>query len=275
MPESSLGPLPPPAVLAFGARDRARDLLKRSFSKRRGRLTLVRSRRELLEALRGGLVDAVIVDFVQPTEEHWSVAATALEFPSIPYFALASLRPADLPHVARACTEFEFAEVLAEGVDDVVHRELVLPHTFTVRFAATLQEASTPLGLETDLQRAVWRLIVAHGGRTVRTEELAGSVRLTREHLSRRFSAGGAPNLKRVIDLARLLAASDLAKNPGFDLPDVARVLGFASATHLSGSCQRVIGVKSASLTRLRPADLMDRFLRQGRGRSRSGSAKS
>lgn len=275
MHESALGPLPPPAIVAFGARDRARDLLKRSFSKRRGRLTLVRSRAELLEALRGGLVDAVIVDLAQPTDEHWRVAAAGREFPSIPFFALAPLRPGDLPHVARACTEFEFADVLAEGVDDAVQRELVLPHTFTVRFSATLHDAAAPLGLGSELQRTVWRLIVAHGGRTVRTEALAASVNLTREHLSRRFSAAGAPNLKRVIDLARLLAASDLAKNPGFDLPDVARVLGFASATHLSGSCQRVIGVRSTSLARLRPADLMDRFLRQGRGRSRSARAKS
>ena len=82
----------------------------------------------------------------------------------------------------------------------------------------------------------------------------------------------GAPNLKRVIDLARILASADLAKNPGYDLPDVARVLGFASASHLSTSCQRLIGVKSSSLARLRPADLLDRFVKPGRGRSRSAS---
>jgi len=275
VPETSLGPLPPPTVVAFGARDRAKELLKRSFSKRKGRLTLVRSRTELITQLRAGLVDAVIVDLAQPGDDQWRMAAAARDFPSIPFFALAPLRPADLPNLARACTEFEFVDVLAEGVDDAAQRELVLPHTFTVRFAATLQGAESPLGLDTELQRQVWRLIVAQGGRTVRTDELATAVRLTREHLSRRFSSDGAPNLKRVIDLARLLAASDLAKNPGFDLPDVARILGFASATHLSSSCQRVIGVKSASLTRLRPADLMDRFLKQGRGRSRSGSARS
>lgn len=72
-----------------------------------------------------------------------------------------------------------------------------------------------------------------------------------------------------MIDLVRLLAAAELAKNPGYDLPDVARVLGFASASHLSGSCQRLVGVKSTSLARLRPLDLIDRFVKQGRGRSR------
>ena len=275
MPETTLGALSPPAVVGFGTREKARDLLRRAFPRRRGRLVVVKSREEVLAALRAGLVDAVVVDLAQPTEAHWGVAALARDFPSIPFLALLPLRPADLPHAARACTEFEFADVLAEGADDAMVREIVLPLTFTVRFAAALQDADAPLGLTGELQREVWRLIIAHGGRTVRTDTLADAVSLTREHLSRRFSAGGGPNLKRVIDLARLLAASELAKNPGFDLPDVARVLGFASATHLSGSCQRLIGVKSTSLARLRPADLLDRFLRQGRGRSRTASTKS
>ena len=273
MPENALGALPPPSIVAFGTRERSRDLLKRSFPRRRGRLILVRSRSEALEAIRTSVTDAVIVDLSPATDESWGVASLAREFPSIPFFALAPLRPAEAPHVARACTELEFADLLVEGMEDALQRELVLPQTFTVRFAATLRDAADPLGLHSELQRAVWRLIIAHGGRTVRTEAIAAEVQLTREHLSRRFSTAGAPNLKRVIDLARLLAAAELAKNPGYDLPDVARVLGFASASHLSSSCQRVIGVKSSSLARLRPADLLERFAKQGRGRSRSGVA--
>ena len=94
---------------------------------------------------------------------------------------------------------------------------------------------------------------------------------MTREHLSRSFSSAGAPNLKRVIDLVRLLAAAELSKNPGYDVRDVARVLGFASASHLSSTAQRVVGTKPASLSRLRAIDLFERF-GQGRGRSRRSS---
>lgn len=273
MPETVLGPLPPPVIVALGARERTREMLRRSFPRRRGRLTLVRGAEELAQSLRSTLVDAVIVDLAQATDEQWAAAALAREFPSIPFFALAPLRPADLPGLVRACGEFEFADCLVEGVDDQVQRELLLPATFTVRFATALRHGDERLGLSAPLQRDVWRLVIAHGGRTVRTETIAGAVNLTREHLSRRFSAGGAPNLKRVIDLSRLLAASELAKNPGYDLPDIARVLGFASASHLSSSCQRVIGVKSASLSRLRPSDLIERFVRQGRSRSRGTPA--
>ncbi len=265
--------LPPPLVVACCQRERARDVLKRSFPRRRGRLSLVRQADELAASLREDLVDAVVVDLGQATDEQWAAAALARDFPSVPFFALAPLRPADLPALARACADLEFADYLVEGVDDGVHRELLLPSTFTVRFATALRHGDERLGLASQLQRDVWRLVIAHGGRTVRTEAIAQAVGLTREHLSRRFSADGAPNLKRVIDLCRLLAASELAKNPGYDLPDIGRVLGFASASHLSSSCQRVLGVKSASLARLRPADLIDRFVRQGRSRSRGTTA--
>lgn len=261
-----------PTVVALTSRERVREVLRKSFSRRRARLTLVRQRDELLAALRDGVTDAVIVDLGQPSDEQWQAAALARDYPSIPFLGFATLRPSDAAIMARACSEFEFADCLVEGAEDAVQREMIAPVAFTSRFASTLTPAAGPLGLVSDLQRQVWALIVAHGGRTVRTEAIAEAVGLTREHLSRRFSAAGSPNLKRVIDLARLLAASELAKNAGYDLPDVAKVLGFASASHLSASCQRVIGVRSSSLARLRPADLLDRFVKQGRGRSRSGT---
>ncbi len=264
------GLAPPPSVIAFAARERAREVLRRGLPRRRGKLTQVRSREELLSTLRSAYTDAVVVDLAQPTDEHWAIASLARDFPSIPFVALAPVRPAEAPHLARACRECEFADVVVEGMEDALLRDLLAPLTFSHRFAAALTAADAALGLVTDLQRTIWRLVIAHGGRTVRTEALAAAVGLTREHLSRRFSAAGAPNLKRVIDLVRLLAAADLAKNPGLDLPDIARVLGFASASHLSASCQRLLGVRSSSLARLRATDLIDRCVKQGRSRSRA-----
>ena len=117
-------------------------------------------------------------------------------------------------------------------------------------------------------QRSAWRSIVGWGGRPVRTQLLADSLGVTREHLSRTFAADGAPNLKRVIDLVRLIAAAELAKNPGYDVRDVAEVLDFASSSHLSSTAQRIVGTKPASLARLRAVDLVERFTK-GHGRSR------
>ena len=270
MPERTLGPLAPPGVVAYTTRDRAREALRRALPRRRGSLQAVRSAEELGEALRTSFVDAVVIDLGVPSDDAWVAAAMARDFPSIPFFAYLPFRPADIALVGRAM-RLEFADLLMEGAEDAVLREVMLPATFTARFATALQGAEARLGLTTPLQRDAWRYIVAQGGRTVRTEAIATAVERTREHLSRRFSADGAPNLKRIIDLVRLLAAAELAKNPGLDLPDTARILGFASASHLSTTCQRLLGVKSGSLARLRPGDLMDRFVRQGRGRSRNG----
>lgn len=268
MPERTLGPVALPSVVAYSPRERTRETLKRAIPRRRGKLTLVKSRDDLLLALRTSLVDAVIVDLAQAADDTWATATMAREFPSIPFVAYTTLRPGELPSVARACL-LEFSECIAEGMEDEMIRELLAPATFTVRFATALHGAEARLGLSTPIQLAAWRYIVAQGGRTVRTEAIADAVGLTREHLSRRFSAESSPNLKRVIDLVRLLAAAELAKNPGYDLPDIARVLEFASASHLSATCQRLLGVKSSSLARLRPTDLMDRFVKQGRARSR------
>ena len=63
-----------------------------------------------------------------------------------------------------------------------------------------------------------------------------GAVHGSREHLSRQFAAGGAPNLKRVIDLTRVACAAQLLANPGYTIPIVVRLLHFASSSHLSGT---------------------------------------
>ena len=256
-----------PTVLAYAPREKARELVRRAFSRRRAHLTVVRTAKDADAALRRALHDAVLVDVGQPTDDTWAVAALARELPSIPFFALSAMRPADAGVLAR-CAALDFADLLAEGVDDAVLRELVMPQAFSVRFAAALRGAHAELELQAPLQRQAWEFIVSAGGRLVRTEEIADALGVTREHLSRSFAADGAPNLKRVIDLVRLISAAELSKNAAYDLTDVSTVLAFASPSHLANTAQRVAGIRAASLTRLRTQDLLARF-QQGRTRSR------
>jgi transcriptional regulator GlxA family with amidase domain len=108
---------------------------------------------------------------------------------------------------------------------------------------------------------AVWRSVVRRAGRPVRTDQLARELDVSREHLSRSFAVGQAPTLKRVIDLVRVLAAAELSKNTGYDVRDVADILGFASSSHLSSTTQRLVNARASSLTRLRAVDLIQRFL--------------
>lgn len=256
-----------PVVLAYATRDKARDLLKRAFTRRRARLSVVRALESVDAALRTSLVDAVVVDVGAATDETWTVAALARDVPSIPFFALAPHRPAEAGVLGR-CAALDFADLLAEGVDDAAVRDLVAPQGFSARFAAALRGGHAALGLDAPLQQRAWECVIAYGGRPVRTDAIADALAVTREHLSRSFASSGAPNLKRVIDLVRLIAAAELAKNPGYDLADVAAILEFASPSHLANTAERVAGIRAASLTRLRARDLMQRFS-QGRSRSR------
>jgi AraC-like DNA-binding protein len=254
-------------VGAFAVRDRGRDLVRRAFPRRAARLILCRSSADLKAAFGRTLVDAVVVDVVGATDDAWKAAALATEYPCMPFFGIAGLRTADTPTIGR-CAALAFADVLADGVDDTVVRELVLPQAFTARFAAAVGPAHQALGLASPVQLRAWGWIVARGGRPVRTDILARALGVTREHLSRSFATDGAPNLKRIIDLVRVIAAAELAKCPGYDPVDVARVLEFASPSHLASTAQRVCGTRSASLARLRAGDILERF-REGRGRSR------
>ncbi len=255
------------AIVVLASRDRARNLVKDAFPRRRTRLSLARNIREFERAFRTGLVDAALVDLGGPVEDVMRAIELAREFPSAPFFGLTPFRPSDATFCARAAA-FDFAGLFVEGVDDHVLRELVTPRAFTTRFAEALAVPPPSLHVDTPLRMASWKVLVSHAGRPLHTDLVARELGVTREHLSRAFGAAGAPNLKRVIDLVRLASAAELSKNPGYDVGDVARVLGFASSSHLSTTSQRIVGIRPTSLARLRTVDLVERFI-HGRMRSR------
>jgi AraC-like DNA-binding protein len=256
-----------PLIVAHTRRERARALLRNAFPRRKGRLVFARNADEVGEALRTSLVDAVVVDIAAGPEEAFKASALAGDHPTAAFFGVTPLRAGDTPALSDSAHR-EFAGVIIEGVDDPVARSLIMRASFSSRFARALAHPPSSLALDAPIQREVWRMVVAHAGRPVRTSALASELGVTREHLSRSFSANGSPNLKRVIDLVRMIAAAELAKNPGLDLRNVAGILGFASPSHLSTTAMRIAGTKPASLTRLRAVDLVDRFCR-GNGRSR------
>jgi AraC-like DNA-binding protein len=280
-----------PTILAYAPRERARALVRSACPKRKWRVIAARDAGEFAGTLRRILVDAAIVDIGSPlaiagvaatasggdgpfpptnggsSDETWKIAALAQEFPSAPFFAISPLRTTDGPAIAK-CIQLEFCDVIADGMDEPVARELVAPQTFSARFYAALVIPPPALRLESPMQLACWRTILSGGGRPVRTSALAKAAGVSREHLSRNFSGLGSPNLKRIIDLVRMIAAAELAKNPGLDIRDIAKILGFASSSHLAVTAQRVLGTRPASLSRLRTVDLIERFV-QGRTRSR------
>lgn len=248
-----------PVVCIMLKRERARSLVRAAFPRRRAHLLAVRTRDELVACLSTQLIDAVIVDGGFG-EEIARVLPLAEDYPSAPFFFVTAMLPNDAPMVGRA-VECGASDVLVEGVDDGTARLLVQQRGFSQRFDHALTEPPAMLGLRTPLQLQLWKSLVRRAGRPVRTEQLAREYGVSREHLSRSFANGSTLTLKRVIDLVRLLSAAELSKNPGYDVRDVAAVLGFASSSHLSGTTQRLVRAKASSLSRLRTVDLLERFV--------------
>ena len=250
---------PVPALVVLLKRERAKALVRGAFPRRRAHLITAKTSADIGELLVQQLIDAVLIDS-GAGDDSGKALAMAADFPTVPFFLVTPSLPQDSPTIAKA-VDGGVAELLVEALDDVAARDLVLRRSFSQRFERALFTPPPALQLETPLQIAVWQSVIKRAGRPVRTDQLAKELGVSREHLSRSFAVGNAPTLKRVIDLVRIIAAAELSKNPGFDVRDVAVVLGFASSSHLSGTSQRLVGARASSLTRLRTVDLLDRFV--------------
>ncbi len=221
---------------------------------------------QLARCLQAALADAVVVDLRVPGALE-TLATCRDAYPHIPRFAYTPFRPDD-GELLRACVEDCGAVPIVEGVEDAVIAELLLPLTASATRELSLASAPRLLRLVEPLQERAWKEVLRRVGGPIRAADVARTLKISREHLSRQFGAGGAPNIKRVIDLARTATAADLLANPGYSVRTVARILRFSSASHLSGSARRVAGVTAAELPGLGPRGVLAAFLR-GRTRSR------
>jgi AraC-like DNA-binding protein len=211
------------------------------------------------------LVDAVVMSPTGATLPE--LAELHARLPGVPVVAYAPFRPDD-GELLLACRKHAVASVAVEGVDDAVVGEMVVRVSLTAQRRRALAEAPRMLRLTESLQQAAWNLLLGEVERPIRTSQLARQLRVSREHLSRQFGAGGAPNLKRVIDLTRIACASQLLANPGYPIPTVVRLLHFASSSHLSGTARRIANVSTSGLGALGPRGVLAAFVR-GNTRSR------
>ena len=255
-----------PATLLLYAGPAARTALRRALPRGRARLVSCRAAPRLERLLHAALADAVIVDVRLPGGCDL-LARCRAAFPRLPRFAYTAFRPDD-GALLKACVTALGATPIVQGVEDAVLAELLLPLTASAARETSLAAAPRLLRLVEPLQERAWREVLRRVGGPIRAADIARALKVSREHLSRQFGAGGAPNIKRVIDLARTATAADLLANPGYSVRTVARILRFSSASHLSGSARRVAGVTAAQLPALGPRGVLAAFLR-GRTRSR------
>jgi AraC-like DNA-binding protein len=253
-------------VPVFHPRREARRAVKQGYPRGAGAVRLCRSLQGVERLLYQRLVDAVVLD-VKAAPAPLPALGLPARFPRIPMYALSAFRPDDGALIA-SCHAAGFAGLLVESIDDSAAGEWIAARTTQVALRQALADAPKLLRLTDRLQLAAWDEVLRRVGVPTQTAHVAQALRVTREHLSREFAAGGAPNLKRVIDLARTACAADLLGNPGYTVRQVVRILGYASPSHLAGSARRVAGATPHELGGIGPRGVLGRFLR-GRTRSR------
>ncbi len=256
-------------VPVFHPRREARRAVRRGYPRGtggggRGAVRLCRTLDAVERLLASRLVDAVVLDVKAAPEATLGLAA---RFRRIPVHAFSAFR-ADDGRLLAACHATGVAGILIEGVDNSVAGEWVAARTAQAARREALRDAPRLLRLTDRLQLAAWEAALVAAGTPLRTTDLARTLRVSREHLSREFAAGGAPNLKRVLDLVRVACAADLLGNPGYTVRAVVRILGYASPGHLAAAARRVVGVTGLELRTLGVRGVLGRFVR-GRTRSR------
>ncbi|HWB43128.1 MAG TPA: helix-turn-helix domain-containing protein [Gemmatimonadales bacterium] len=238
--------------------------LRRTLPRGGPGLITCRSAGNLRRVLESRLVDAVVL--APSLALLPELAELRGRLPGVPVVAYAAFRPDD-GELLLACRKHAMA-VAVEGVDDPVVGDMVIRASVTAERRRALVDAPRILRLTEPLQRLAWTVLLGEVERPVRTTELARRLQVSREHLSRQFGAGGAPNLKRVIDLTRIACAAQLLANPGYSIPTVVKLLHFASSSHLSGTARRIANVSTSGLGALGPRGVLQAFAR-GNTRSR------
>jgi AraC-like DNA-binding protein len=211
------------------------------------------------------LVDSMVVG----TRSHRSPAMVSIRsrFPAIPVVVYGTVKP---DHGAQLL-DLDGGRVqalLVEGIDDAVAGEVVARSGWLATRRQTLADVPRLLRLTEPLQRRAFDVLLSHAGGAAPTAAVAQRLRVSREHLSRQFGAGGAPNLKRVIDLLQVLAARDLVANPGFRLATVTTLLGWSNPRHLAVVVKRIFRLSLRDWRTATSPELIRRFL-SGGGRSR------
>lgn len=220
-----------------------------------------RSPRQLSALFGRRLLDAVVLSPSRLPRD--AMATLRADYPSVPLIALAGFRPDDATLLLE-CHAAGCATAVVAGVDDAVLAEIIGRHTLTAARRDALRDAPRVLRLADRLQLDVWELILREVQRPLRTADIARRLKVSREHLSRQFGAGGAPTLKRVIDLVRVAAAAQLVASPGYTSATVARLLAFTSTSHLGTTARRIAGLGLPALGKAGPRGVLAGFVKLG-----------
>lgn len=238
-----------------------RRALPPAYAKVRG----CRTPTALVELVTEELVDCVVLGV--RSQQALPLATFRRRFPSVPIVVYGPIRAED----SRLVLELDrvgVAAIVVEGVDDPVVGERVAQCGTMAARREALGGLPRLLRLTEPLQRRAFDLLIASPGRPPSTAIVARRLRVSREHLSRQFGAGGAPNLKRVTDLIRLLGVRQALADRQSTVAEAATLYGFSTPSHLRASIRRTFRVDPGDFPGVAEPDLVRRFMQAG-GRSR------
>jgi AraC-like DNA-binding protein len=228
--------------------------LRRALPRSTARVLTARTPIQLDRLLHRTLIDAIVIGAD-------SVRGAVLEslrrdYPGIPLHLMMPLRSDDADVLLRAYRN-RVAALLVENLDEPVLGGLVRRHSVEARRSADLLPLAGALRLTDRVQQEAWRVVVTDAPLGIDTDTLARRMGIARETLSRRFTSGGAPTLKRAIDAVRLVAAAQLLGNPAYRVEDAARLLGFSSPSLLQRTARRTLGVAAREVAGIDAARLV------------------
>jgi AraC-like DNA-binding protein len=246
-----------PAVAALLERRPAILALRRALPRGEWPLFTARSPSHLATLLHQHCLDAIVIG--HDAARGPVLDALRRDYPAIPLILYVPARSDDADLLRRMHRE-RVAALAIEGIDEPVFPRLLARHGLTARRLADLLPLAARLDLTDDLQRKVWELIIVDAPFRLDTRWIADQFDVRRETLSRRFAAGGAPSLKRAIDAARLVAVAQLLGNPGYNVDDAARLLGFSSVSLLQQTARRTLGVSAREVATLDAGQIASRL---------------
>lgn len=224
-------------------------------------LVVCRNAAHLDRTMNTRLLDAVVIG--TRASRALDLAAMRASYPRLPLVVYGVFRTDDGPR-ALELDRMGVAALVIEGIDDPVVGDRVDRVSLTRRRFEALRDGPRVLRLTEPLQLDAWNALVRSAGRPPATEALAKRLDVSREHLSRQFGAGGAPNLKRVVDFLQATVARELLGNPAYSPLVAARLLGYSTVRHLGSVVRRVVRLSLDELPRTPIPDLLRRFQRSG-----------
>jgi AraC-like DNA-binding protein len=224
-------------------------------------LVICRNAAHLDRTMNTRLLDAVVIG--AGASRTLDLPAMRDSYPRVPLVVYGVFRTEDGPR-AMELDRLGVAALVIEGIDDPIVGDRVDRVSLTRRRFEALRDGPRVLRLTEPLQLDAWEALVRSAGRPPATDALARRLAVSREHLSRRFGAGGAPNLKRVVDFLQVTVARELLGNPAYSPLVAARLLGYSTVTHLRTVVRRVVRLPLDELPRASVPDLLRRFHRSG-----------